>query len=104
MQDFTQIYRAKADGELLQLALHPDELTPEAHAALVCEMANRGLHRTERLRTADETEGREIEQQRGRCPLVLGSLRNGVREFLTDVIRVYHDHCWLFIKLTAIAV
>jgi hypothetical protein len=63
--DFAEEYRSKTDEELLRLALDPEQLIPEANAALNGELSRRQINNTERLRAfRGEEEHRKEEQNR----------------------------------------
>jgi len=99
IQDLTKSYEAKTDEELLQLASTSEQLTREANSALKSELARRRIDATECL------EG-HIEESKGPGTRRLrpASHASGVGEFVEEVLRVYRDHLWLFIKLVAPAV
>lgn len=64
IQDLAGEYRSKTDEELLRLALAPEQLTPEANAALNDELARRRI-KTERLNAfRDEEEQQEKEERK----------------------------------------
>ncbi len=99
IQDLTKLYQAKTDEELLQLAANSTQLTPEAHSVLASELARRRIDVTEYL----ESHIDEDEKARTRG-LSLPSHPSGVGEFVEEVLRVYRDQFWFFIKLVAPAV
>jgi len=57
IQEFAEEYRSKTDEELLRLALEPEQLTPEAKAALNDELTRRKIG-TERLKVFSHQEER----------------------------------------------
>jgi hypothetical protein len=98
IHDLAKAYETKTDEELQRLATDPDQLTPEAQAALRSELAKRRIDGVERL-TAEPSNPSRIEQPSNlEAPLAHGS--HEVGEFVAEVFRVYHDQLWLFIKLT----
>lgn len=48
-EELEKEYRDRPDGELLRLALTPEQLTPEANTALASELARRGIAADRRL-------------------------------------------------------
>jgi hypothetical protein len=102
IHDLAVAYQTKTDDELLQLAGNPEQLTPEAHAALKSELAKRRIDSAAHLNVHEENDRSELGQQRigGTLPLRTES----VGEFVSEVLRVYHGHFWLFIRLIAPAV
>jgi hypothetical protein len=56
IQQLAEKYASKSDGELLQLALYPEQLTPEASLALSGELARRGINGREHLDAARHQE------------------------------------------------
>ena len=61
--DFAEEYRGKTDEELLRLALDPEQLIPEANAALNGELSRRQINNTERLGAFRGEEERRKEEQ-----------------------------------------
>jgi hypothetical protein len=103
IQDLAKAYQTKNDDELLQLAMDSKQLTPEAHAALTSELARRRIGGVEHWNVQEEIAQSRIEQPRTRgTPLSPDS--HAVGEFVAEVLRVYHCHFWLFVKLIAPAV
>ena len=99
IQDLAKSYQTKTDEELLHLAAHSEQLTPEAHSVLTSELARRRIDTTENL----EAHTDESEQARTRG-LSLPAYPCGVAEFVEEVLRVYRGQFWFFIKLIAPAV
>ena len=96
IQDLIKSYETKTDEELQRLAASSEQLTPEAHSALTGELARRRIDVTECL------EAHIDEGERGRTRrLSLASHPSGVGEFVEEVLRVYRDQFWFFIKLVA---
>ena len=102
MQDITKIYLSKTDEELLDLAREPSQLTAEAHSALVGELRKRRLDAAE-FPKVEEVNEDEIERSGPRQTQSLPDAQ-GVTGFVAEVLRIYHDHFWFFVKLTAPAV
>jgi hypothetical protein len=70
--EYEHAYRTRSDDELLQLWLRPDDLLPEASAALRDELARRGLLGSERLEEFRKQESeREAEEARNPGSLFL---------------------------------
>jgi len=103
IHDLTAAYQTKTDEELLQLARNPEQLTPEAHAALKSELAKRRIDSAELLNVQEENDQSELGQQRISGTLHLRESES-VGEFVSEVLRVYHGHFWLFVRLIAPAV
>jgi hypothetical protein len=99
IQDLIKSYETKTDEELLHLAASSEQLTLEAHSALTSELARRRIDVTECLE-AHVDEGERARTRR----LSLASHSSRVGEFVEEVLRVYRDQFWLFIKLVAPAV
>lgn len=65
VQELGEEYRNKTDKELLRLALTPEQLTPEANAALTSELARRRIDSGPHLDAArQEEEERKAENER----------------------------------------
>jgi hypothetical protein len=101
--DLAKAYQAKTDGELLQLAVDSEHLTAEAHAALAGELAKRRIDIAKRSNVQDESDRGGFEQRTTRAMSSLPD-SHAVGEFVAQVLRIYHGHFWLFIKLIAPAV
>src|SRR5258708_26853337 len=99
IHDLTQSYQTKTDEELLQLAANSEQLTPEAHSVLTSELARRRIDVTEHLEA--RIDDGEKARTRG---LSLPSHPSGVGEFVEELLGVYRDQFWFFIKLVAPAV
>jgi len=103
IHDLTVAYQTKTDEELLHLAGNPEQLTPEAHAALKSELAKRRIDSAAHLNIQEESDRRELGQQ-GMSEMLPLRESESVGEFVSDVLRVYHGHFWLFVRLIAPAV
>lgn len=68
IQNLVEGYQSKTDEELLRLALHPEQLTPEANTVLNSELARRRIDSTERLKEFREEEEQE-ERERSKVLL-----------------------------------
>lgn len=100
IEDLVKVYQAKSDGELIQLAVAPELLTTEARLALQGELSRR------RINLADESPNNG-EVQAFRKSATGGSPQTewqGVGDFVTEVLRTYHNHFWLYFRITAPAV
>jgi hypothetical protein len=104
IQDLAREYAAKSDEELLRLATEPDELTSTAQTALTGELAKRRINVVEHLKVprdeGNEPRGDELADRITLPPRD----SHQVSQFVADVLRVYHNHFWLFAKLIAPAV
>jgi hypothetical protein len=103
IHDLTVAYQTKTDEELLQLAGNPEQLTPEAHAALKSELAKRRIDSAAHLNVQEENDRSVLGQQRISETLPLRESES-VGEFVSEVLRVYHGHFWLFVRLIVPAV
>lgn len=103
IHDLVQAYQSKIDEELLQLAADPEQLTPEAQSALTGELAKRRLASGKHLKLEKEVEPEALRQTatRGILPR---NYSHATGDFIAEVLRVYHGHFWLFIRLIAPAV
>jgi len=102
IHDLAVAYQTKTDEELLHLAENPEQLTPEAHSALKSELANRRIDSDARSNVREENEESKRPQRiSGTQPL---RESGSVSEFVSEVLRVYHVHFWLFVRLIAPAV
>lgn len=103
LYDLAIAYQTKTDEELLQLVGSPEQLTPEAYAALKGELAKRRIDSTAPLNAEEENGQTKLSQLRtsGTQPF---RESQSVGEFVAEVLRFYHRHFWLFVKLIAPAV
>ena len=101
LQDLASTYAGKTDEELLLLATKPDQLTPEAFSTLTGELARRKISPQQSLQS-DRQGTQPINQSGAGLPEAKGV--NSAGDFVTEVLRLYHSHFWVFIKLTAPAV
>ncbi|MBZ5657520.1 MAG: hypothetical protein LAO56_19815 [Acidobacteriia bacterium] len=104
IQDLAKEYLTKTDEELLQLAANSEQLTSDANTALTNELAKRRVNVAERVKVfRDEEKKRRDEPlaNRGAQP---PSDSHRVGPFVTEVLHVYHNQFWLFVKLIAPAV
>ncbi len=105
-QSLTMLYAGKKDEELLQLAEESHQLTFEAQSALRGEMGKRSLEKVgapivaapPAVSIVQKTEVQKTEAPNA-PPIVLP-----VGEFIGEVFRIYHEHLWLFVRLTLPAV
>jgi hypothetical protein len=98
-QDLATTYAAKADEELLQLAADQDQLMPEALTALLGELTRRRI-----AAPASSPHKDEPPEQQPFTGAQNVTLTNRVSSFVADVLRLYHTHLSLFIKLTVPAI
>jgi len=103
IQDFVRIYQEKSDEELIQLAVAPELLASEARLALQGELSRRRISVAE---DSGESQDNRGEQVSGKS--ATGGLREaewqGVGDFVTEVLRTYHNQFWLYFRITAPAV
>jgi hypothetical protein len=103
IEDFLKVYQAKSDEELIQLAVAPEQLTSEARVALQGELSRRRISVAEDP-GASQNNGGEYDS----CKTATGGLQEvewqGVGDFVTEVLRTYHSHFWLYFQITAPAV
>ncbi len=103
IHDLAIAYQTRTDEELLQLAGVPEQLTPEAYAALEAELAKHRIDIAAHLNAVEENSRTKLSQPRtSRTDLLRESQSAG--EFVGDVFRFYQGHFWLFVKLIAPAV
>ncbi|MGA7633522.1 MAG: hypothetical protein WCB11_22400 [Terriglobales bacterium] len=103
IHDLAVAYQTKTDEELLQLVGSPEQLTPEAQAALKSELAKRRIDSAAQLNTDEENDQTKLSQPSTSGTQLLRESQS-VGEFVEEVLRVYHGHFWLFVKLIAPAV
>jgi hypothetical protein len=73
IQNLTEEYQSKTDEELLRLAMHADQLTPEADVALKNELAKRRINDKDRLeafRKQEEQNKIEADKDPGKLFLI----------------------------------
>lgn len=103
IEDFVKVYQAKSDEELVQLAIAPEQLTSDARVALQGELSRRRISLTEDS-GASQSNGMGYDSGK----TVTGGLQEvewqGVGDFVTEVLRTYHSHFWLYFQITAPAV
>jgi hypothetical protein len=101
IHDFVRAYQLKSDEELLQLAEAADELTAEARLALEGELTRRRL-------IPQDLPSAGSNQIRGPFVKLEETLHTffseGVGQSVTEFLRTYHAHFWLFFSLAAPAV
>src|SRR5579863_237844 len=104
IQDFVKVYETKSDEELLQLAAAREQLTSEARLALQSELSRRQISVAEHFGASqDDGKWRDPGRASAGERLQQGG-RQGVGDFVAEVLRSYHGHFWLFFKITAPAV
>jgi hypothetical protein len=102
IQDFVKVYQAKSDEELIQLATTREQLTSEARLALQGELSRRQISTAEDS-GASQGDGHDAAHASASERLQEGEWQ-GVGDFVSEVLRTYHSHFWLFFKITAPAV
>ncbi len=103
IQDLARAYETKTDEELLELATESEQLTHEAHSALTTELAKRRIDSAEHLRIQERSDQDGLERLGSQTHLSRPEAYV-VGRFVAEVLRVYHDQLWLFVKLTGPAV
>lgn len=104
IEDLARDYNSKSDEELLRLAMELEELTPTAQTALTNELAKRRIDVAELSNLPGDDEPRQELEQFGGHPIVSPRDSHQVSQFVAEVLTVYHNHFWLFVKLIAPAV
>jgi len=103
IENIVKVYQTKTDEELLQLAAAPELLTSEARLALQGELSRRRISVAE-----DSGESQNNGEEQVFRKSATGGLREvewqGVGDFVTEVLRTYHNHFWLYFRITAPAV
>lgn len=97
VQDIVRVYQAKTDEELLHLATTPEHLTPEARLALESELSRRRVNVAEFSKALQPERG--ITEQTGITENALERASQGVGEFVSEILRSYHNHFWLFLQI-----
>jgi hypothetical protein len=103
IQDLARAYQTKTDEELAQLATESEQLTPEANSVLTGELARRRIGAAEHFKGKGRSDQGDIERPESLGPLSRPESQT-VGEFITEVLRVYHAHLWLFVQFTGPAV
>lgn len=101
--DFIKAYQGKSDEELVQLAAAPDQLTSEARAALQGELSRRRISVAEDSGKSQNNAGKQVSDKTVRGGSGTPEWQS-VGDFVTEVIRTYHSHFWLYFQITAPAV
>jgi hypothetical protein len=95
--ELVHTYQEKTDEELFQLLAEAHSLTLEAYSALVNEVASRGI---DARQVTDAKSQSALSHAWRAMPLKLQS----VGAFGQDILMVYHNQFWLFLKLMTPAV
>lgn len=106
IEDFVKVYQSKSDEELVQLAVAREQLTTEALLALQSELSRRAIsiRRSPEVSPPD-TNAHEVRALAPGKRLRMGDGHDeGVGNFVSEVLRTYHSHFWLFFKINAPAV
>jgi len=100
--DFAQLYQAKTDEELVELAASLEQLTTDARLALQGELSRR------RISIDDDSDESPNKGEQVSVKTVTAGFREaewqGVGDFVAEVLRKYHSHFWLYFRITAPAV
>jgi hypothetical protein len=102
IHEFAEYYRAKNDEELIQLAAAQDQLTADARTALHGELSRRQINIVEDS-PVSQSDGDDAVHVAVSQRLQQAE-RQGVGDFVADVLRTYHADFWLYFKITAPAV
>jgi hypothetical protein len=102
--DLAKSYQGKSDEELIHLAAVQEQLTPEARLVLESELARRQLNVQEHSGCSPESKELRDGSRLLASKKSSENERQHVGDFLTEVFRTYHNHFWLFFKITAPAV
>lgn len=92
--ELAHLYQAKTDEEILQLAGQAEQLTAEARAVLAGELTRRRLTPSEEISPAPgyrRPATRELRTHQGGP--------QPTAEFIAEVLALYRDHFWLFVKI-----
>jgi hypothetical protein len=103
IEDFVKVYQAKSDEELIQLAVAPEQLTSEARVALQGELSRRRIGVAEDSGASQDYGGQRDFRKAASAGLAEAEWQ-GVGDFVTEVLRTYHSHFWLYFQITAPAV
>jgi hypothetical protein len=104
IQDLVRVYEAKSDEELMQFAASPEQLTPDARLALQSELSRRQISIAERSGASQNDEQWDDSGRVSVSERLQHSKRQGVGDFVAEVLQTYHSRFWLFFKITAPAV
>jgi len=103
IHDFAEYYQAKSDGERIELAAAPEQLTTEACVALQGELSRRRISVAEHWGESQNNDGEQASGKSARGGLPEAEWQ-GVGAFVTDVLRTYHSQFWLYFQITSPAV
>jgi len=103
IHDFAEYYQAKSDGELIELAAAPEQLTTEARVALQGELSRRRISVAEHSGESQNNGGEQFSGKSATGGLPEAEWQ-GVGAFVTEVLRTYHSQFWLYFKITSPAV
>lgn len=99
-EDFVNTYRAKTDEELESLMADPQELLPDAYSALLGELARRRItiSKPSQLTTGGQA---AVNSLTARCDI---ADPQSTYNFVEEVIGIYRDRFWLFVRVMVPAV
>jgi hypothetical protein len=103
IHDLAKAYATKTDEELQQLATDSEQLTLEARVALKGELAKRRIDGATNLSAPRQSNQTTIEKP-GDSEGTFAQDSHDIGTFVAEVLRLYHEQFWLFVKLTAPAV
>lgn len=103
IEDLVKVYQAKSDEELIQLAAAQEHLTSEAAVALQGELSRRRISVAEDSGESQNNGGEHVSGNAATRGLREAEWQ-GVGDFVTEVLRTYHSHFWLYFQITAPAV
>jgi hypothetical protein len=104
IQDFLKVYQAKSDDELMRLAAAPEHLTSEALTGLQSELSKRRISIPEGSGSFQKNGDSRAANHITHGERLGNRERQGVGDFVAEVLGTYHSHFWLFFKITAPAV
>lgn len=101
--DFAQLYQAKTDEELVELAASLEQLTTEARFALQGELSRRRISIHNDCSESPNNGGKQVSVKSATAGLRETEWQ-GVGNFVAEVVRTYHSEFWLYFRITAPAV
>jgi hypothetical protein len=104
VQDLVEAYRRKTDEELLELAGAQEQLTADAQLALRGELSRRRISIPEDFGASQNIIHSHDSSPTLNTERLQSSQPQNIPDFLGEVLRTYHNHFWLYFKLTLPAV